>query len=396
MKIQYWGYYVFSVLAVLLFFLEQGEMSKRFGEEEASYSGLNYIIVSMIFLSGTYIILNKRYLLRTKLKKWFVSTMSVIYVITVIWSLFYPLASRNTYGYILLPIFMFLFMNIITYLMNKMDKIYLICYTMYMIGLLLSAYYFYNYRNNVYYDIESASNTSYTVLYFLPIMLCVSQKWLRYVAMAIVALAIMLSLKRGGFIAIIFGVAAYFYISQIKMSGKRIRLGGWLVFVVVGILGYWFIARVNNVLVDNLMYDRMAMIEETGGSGRENIYKNVINLIGTEHFGYFLFGHGWCGTERDTFSHLTAHNDFLEVLYDFGIIAFVLYILMIVELFRLTRLLINIKSEYAPAMGASLAIFFVNSMVSHIIIYCQYLLIFAMFWGFISGTNKTFKSLLSR
>ena len=113
MKIQYWGYYVFSVLAVLLFFLEQGEMSKRFGEEEASYSGLNYIIVSMIFLSGTYIILNKRYLLRTKLKKWFVSTMSVIYVITVIWSLFYPLASRNTYGYILLPIFMFLFMNTI-------------------------------------------------------------------------------------------------------------------------------------------------------------------------------------------------------------------------------------------------------------------------------------------
>ena len=85
---------------------------------------------------------------------------------------------------------------------------------------------------------------------------------------------------------------------------------------------------------------------------------------------------------------ITAHNDYLEVLYDFGIIAFVLYVSFVVQLLKMCRRLIAMKSEYAPAIGASLAIFFVNSMVSHIWIYNQYLIIFALFWGFINAVEK--------
>lgn len=378
----------FFVFLTAFFFLERGEMFKRFGDEESSFAGLNYYIVGMIILFGLYVFFNRNNMLHTKLLKRYAVATIVVYVITVFWSLFHVLPTRNVYGYFILPFFAFMFMSVITRIINN-DNI--IIYSMYIVGVLLAVFYFINYRNNIFYDVGRQSNTSYTVLYFLPIMLCVRNKLLRYFALVITVFAIMFSLKRGGFIALIVGVAVFFYINQISLKAKRLKVGGWLGIIIVAIIGYYLIIKINSSLIDNLMFDRMNDMQNTGGSGREDIYMDVLHLIGTENFGNFMFGNGWCATMSDTYYRLTAHNDFLEVLYDFGIVAFVFYIMFIVELFRLTRLLIKNKSIYAPAMGASLAIFLVNSMVSHIWIYCQYLLIFAVFWGFINAIEKKYQ-----
>ena len=386
MKGRFINYFFLFVFSTLLFILERGEMFKRFAsDEDSSFAALSYIIVAMIALSGFYILVNKRYLLHTKLLIRYTTTMIVIYVLTIIWSLFYPLSSRNVYGYFLLPVFVFAFMNVITRLIDKQS---IIVHTLYVVGVLCAAYYLFNYTNNTYYDVERQSNTSYTVLYFFPIMLCTPKKWLRYVAIGLVVLIVMLSLKRGGFVAVLFAVAVYLYISQISLKGKRLKIWGMIVFLVLCAVAYLAVIRINSVLLGNMMFDRLSLIEETGGSGRESIYRDVLNLIASSRPVNFLFGHGWCATERDSFFHLTAHNDFLEILYDFGIIAFVLYIMVIVELFKLAKVLIKHKSDYAPALGSSIAIFIVNSMVSHIWIYCQYLLIFAVFWGVVSAVDQ--------
>lgn len=385
MRSRFTNYFFFFSLTVLFFIIERGEMFRRFGDEKATFEMLNYVILAMITLSGLYILSNKKYLLKTTLQKRFVTTMVYIYILTVIWSLFHPLSTRNVYIYFLLPVFMFLYMSVVTRLV---DKINVVLYSLYIIGILLVVYYFLNYTNNIFYNVERQSNTSYTVLYFLPIMLCVNNKWLRYIAIMLVSLVVMFSLKRGGFIAVLLAIAVYFYIDQIKLKGKQMKLWGWLLFLGLGVAAYFAVIRVNNVLLNNLLFDRMSMIDETGGSGREYIYKDVFSLIGSGHILNFIFGHGWCATARDTLTHLTAHNDFLEVLYDFGIVAFVLYIMFVVELFKVAKRMIREKSIYAPAIGTSLVIFLTNSMVSHIWIYCRFLLIFAVFWGIINATYK--------
>lgn len=391
MKGRFFNYFFLFLISTLFFVLERGEMFRRFGDEDASFGALNYVIVSLIVLAAIYIIVSRLYISRGIFLSRFCITILVIYFLTIIWSLFYPLSSRNVYGYFLVPLFMFLFMNVYT-CVNKNTSAVL--YTMYIVGVLLAVYYFLNYKNNIYYNIEKQSNTSYTVLYLLPIMLSVPKKWLRYVAMALVVLVVMFSLKRGGFIAVILGLVVYFYISQIKMKGRKLKIWGVLLFGVISYLIYYLTIRVNNEVLGDMLFNRMLIIEETGGGGRMSIYENIINLFVTSHPLNILFGHGWCGTERDTIYHLTAHNDFLEVLYDFGVIAFVLYFSVIIQLFKLEKKLIRNGSEFAPAFGTSVAIFLANSMVSHIWIYCQYLLIFAVFWGVVSATEINKKNIL--
>lgn len=375
-------YFVFFLIIFLLYLLERGEMAVRFGVYESSFAYQNIFVVAMIILSTYYVLVNNRSFYYTRFFKRFSATLILIYFLTVIWSLADPLHSRNVYGFLILPLFLYAFIFVYTI---KTENTNVILYSFYSVGLLLAAYFFMNYNNNVFYDIEQQTNTSYAVLYFLPMMLCAPKKWLRYAAIVLTIFTVMFSLKRGGFVAILMAAAAFFYISEVKLGGRRLRIWGWLLFVVIGIVGYWAVTRINDIMLDNLMFNRMSYIEETEGSGRGKIWRNVIEMIGSQGAGGLLVGHGWRATADNTISHLTAHNDFLEILYDFGIVAFVLYLLMISEMIRLTRFLIKNKSEYAPAMGAMLVIFFVNSMVSHIMIYCQYLLIFSLSWGFFSA-----------
>lgn len=66
---------------------------------------------------------------------------------------------------------------------------------------------------------------------------------------------------------------------------------------------------------------------------------------------------------------LSAHNDYLEAWYDFGIIGMGLYVLAMLSLFKDIIVCIKVKKQYAPAMAALGAIILVLSMISHIAIY---------------------------
>lgn len=361
--------------------------SRLIMEEESSFAALNYIIVAIILIAGISYFRNKNKWPHDKLTKKFVNFTLVVYVLTIFGSLLYALPTRNVYGYILVPLVMYLYMAIFV---QRQEEEKLVIITMYVITLVLAFFYFTNYFTNVLYlyDIAQVTNTSYTILYFLPFLLCARKNIFRIASIILVLLAVMFSLKRGGFIAFILSVAVYLYIHQIKMKKKKIKLWGWIMVLFVAAGVYLLVVRINSEVLGDLLFTRISGVQEEGGSGRSGIYREVFRLIGDSSVLGIFLGHGWCGTVRDTTFHLTAHNDFLEVFYDFGIIGFVLYIAFIVQLVKLYRRLIRNNSEYAPAMGASLVMFFVNSMVSHIVIYCQYMLIFTVFWGFISASEN--------
>ncbi len=133
------------------------------------------------------------------------------------------------------------------------------------------------------------------------------------------------------------------------------------------------------------MLERMASIESDGGSGRVEIWLHTIDMIEESEPAELLFGHGFNTVYRHSSLKLSAHNDILEIIYDYGFVGLAAYAAFCVYLlcyfFRVLR--------YKPALAApylvSGALFACMTMVSHLIIYPTYFLFLCAFWGIVIG-----------
>ena len=301
------------------------------------------------------------------------------YVLTIFWSLFYPLNSRIVLFSSFLPIcFWLLGDSLCVYKREDTIKLYLpICF------IFLAIYFFLSFDVTLMLDKEHAAiNASYVIIYLLPFILLSEKRFIRILGIIITALISVASLKRGGMISLSVGLLFYLIVYFKVKTGKSISLKGIFFLALAGLAIFYLITYLNESM-EGLVFNRFTSIEQDGGSGREDIYKEVQGMISNSSFGGLLFGHGWNGVMRDSASKLSAHNDFLEIIYDFGVIAFVLYIIFVFKLLAHLFKLIKHNHPEAPALSASIGIFLANSMFSHIYIYAWYIIIFTFFWGFI-------------
>lgn len=82
---------------------------------------------------------------------------------------------------------------------------------------------------------------------------------------------------------------------------------------------------------------------------------------------------------------LSAHNDFLEVLFVTELIGLILYLLLHIYLIKRLFFLKRNKSELFLPYLASYITMFIMSMVSHLILYPTYFTFLATFWGAVEG-----------
>lgn len=311
--------------------------------------------------------------------------MLILYLISVFFSLFNPFPARMYYGLIILPLLLYYFIYFVTtYINNSVFPLW--GFTI--VVILLAMFYFTNYYENVLYDITHQSNASYSVLYFLPFMLCHKNKWLKIFFVFLTFTAILFSLKRGGFFAFLFALAIYLFIEEFLVTKRNNKLKG-LFIIVIAVFSISYLIAEFNQSNEGILSDRIDTMVGTGGSGRMDIYESKLELISESSPVGFLFGHGYLSTQNDDPRiKLTAHNDFLEVLYDFGCVTLIFFILLYVSLIKHCKLMIVNKSRFAAPLACSIAIFFVNSMVAHIVIYFHYMMIFALFWGYLLAADK--------
>ena len=81
----------------------------------------------------------------------------------------------------------------------------------------------------------------------------------------------------------------------------------------------------------------------------------------------------------------TAHNDFLEILYDYGIIGIILYLTFIISLFNVLKKSKRYNVQMHQALIASLLVFFLLSLYTHLNLYPENYLYLTGIWGFIIG-----------
>lgn len=216
---------------------------------------------------------------------------------------------------------------------------------------------------------------SYYVLYTLPLILLTGGRKMRIFFIIFTALVLSTSSKRAGVISMTGGLMAYWLVDNLFMGKLKLTslFGGvFLAAVLAG--GFFYIASSEETTI----LERFENIQEDGGSERDVLWEDVINKIGSSDIPELIAGHGYNTVSRDSNYGRSAHNDFLEVTYDYGVIGLVLYLIAFFAFAKDTIVHIIRKTKYAPMMAFTMAIYFFLSMVSHIIIYPWANLLFMM------------------
>ena len=228
-------------------------------------------------------------------------------------------------------------------------------------------------------------STAYYTLFFLPFALLSDKKVIKWGGTVLVLYTLLLCMKRTGFIAFVAGIVVYIlveYRSAPKGSKKRVfvLLGGLLALTAM----YFFIME--NTRGTFSVIDRLLSIGQTSNEGREDVWPVVISMIRHSDIIALIFGHGFDTVIENSPLALSAHCDFLEVIYDYGVSGLLLYLTFYKRLWNGFIKMYRQGSELAAPMSFTFVTAFVVSLFSHLIIFPTYFLGFCLFWGLAIGS----------
>lgn len=357
-----------SYFLALIAFAMSACFVMREQEADGASEVSKYVIalVSIIWLAFPMLTLQKGYIFE---KPSFVIIAFNIYLFwVVIISTIMPGHNDTTTSYInsiiwvILPIL--IFNTSYYYVLHKGTNGTLESCFVYITGLFVITYFSFFDLDNILLNIHLGS--SYYALYILPIALIKPSITTRLLSIITVSLAIFSSVKRGGVMALALGLLAYIITQQIV--SKRNKFSKVIIGIAI-LLIFAYIFFYIGTLGDNNIFERFETIQEDQGSGRTEVWEEAWRLINDQGFGNYLIGNGFNTVVENSFLLLSAHNDYLEAWFDFGLIGVLLYSIAILGYLRITFLCVLRKRKYAPEMVLLASIIIVLSLISHIAIY---------------------------
>ncbi|MCI7430206.1 MAG: O-antigen ligase family protein [Bacteroidales bacterium] len=244
------------------------------------------------------------------------------------------------------------------------------------VGMLIIAYFFLqNWRFMNAID-EAHMGTAYWILFLMPILLHTPHKWLRYAGLILVGAILFASFKRGGILAFGCGLLAYLFVKEILIGRKFTKL----IFFVIAIMALVLVFIVVDNALDNLFTERFMNIKDDGGSGRDQVWATTWRMIQQSDLEHLLFGHGHNSVLTNSPLRLSAHNDFLECIYDFGLFGSLFYFMLHISLIRQIFRNIRLRNPEAAIMAFTYSFFLILSLMSHVLIY-PWLAFMGLSWG---------------
>ena len=225
----------------------------------------------------------------------------------------------------------------------------------------------------------AGSNSIYYVLLLCPFIFLVKNKSHVLLLTLLPITSFFVSSKSTCIISSVIILTYYIYttFTGIRLSKKFFLLVGGFIFV-------YFISLFFNF--SDTFLDLQRDIN-SGGNGRSDIALQVLyNFWNHSSLSEMLLGHGTNAVAKTI--NIGAHNDFLETLYNYGLIGIGLFFLFWYNLIKNVRYLAN-GSEEKKAYIISLIVFFVCCMVSKLLGTQIQMLLLAIFWGIILKQNDT-------
>lgn len=229
-----------------------------------------------------------------------------------------------------------------------------------------------------------AKNVIFFPLLLAPWVASVQSIKSRWIAMAILILLTFFSLKRSALLIILVCFALVFFDKRDRKAKSNVSSRIIVFVLLAGIVGYLGFSP-SSPLAD--MQTRFQDINEDEGNGRLDIYAMVtasFEKLPTENkilgAGYKQVQNSLTGGALD--ASLSAHNDFLEVLYDYGIVGEILFVLLLLTLLVRTIKFVRKRLWYGIPLMMTFMTTLIMCLFSNLIIYPTYFLFLVSFWAF--------------
>lgn len=252
------------------------------------------------------------------------------------------------------------------------------------------------YCSNTFLDF-SISNKNYvqTSIYYLicmlPFIYIFPQKKIKLFFLILICLLTFISFKRSAIVVLLITLLINICINVKKINIKQIFKYLILIILIFSII-FSIYMKMKNWNINDLMDIFNIWNNRLGESGaRESIYSYVLQMQFDSSILEWIFGHGYNAVKDTGFYGLSSHCDYLEILFNYGIISEILFLYFIITLIKRTIRLVKQNSIFGNGYASSVIIFTIASLPSHMLTYSTYFLIICFFWGYMESINENCK-----
>lgn len=226
---------------------------------------------------------------------------------------------------------------------------------------------------------EVTNNAGYYFVALMPLACFFSKRLLfQYLYLAVCMIMIVVAMKRGAIL--VGGVCMVFFLYRAISSSSSWKKFMYIILSVLIVLGaYYFVLY---QLETNLYFQsRLEATLEGNSSRRDELYMTFLDMMFDRNILYILFGQGADSTVRLGPNY--AHNDWLEIGVNQGILGILVYAFFMFKLFRFWSS-ISRNVTLKTAMGMIVIIVFLKSIfsmsVNNLDIYVSLVLGYSMAW----------------
>lgn len=229
----------------------------------------------------------------------------------------------------------------------------------------------------------AATNSIYYILGIVPFVFLTSNIWIRFLGLGFISCAIIISGKSTCLIALLFIWLLFIVKFLSKQNISKSKLITRLVLIIVFMFAVFKIVSI--YIMDG---DTASIFTNTweelisGGNGRADIYSATWEAFVSSPIIKQIFGHGF--NSINLVIGIGTHNDFLMVLYNYGLIGFILYLYFWFSLIKGIIYLKKANSKFLLAYEVSIIVYFFISMASNVLNTQVQFLLLCMFWGLCS------------
>ena len=243
------------------------------------------------------------------------------------------------------------------------------------------------FQNDISSSIESniQKNLIFWVLCTVPAIFLIRKETLKTILLFIALLLCLLMSKRSALIAILLISALYFYYSNLSKNKKNNALKRLFIIVIfsLGIFYFTKSRKFPDLLEVNI--ERFSSVGEDKGSGRMLIWNDVLNRLSNNESLEWFVGNGMGSSQSKTLYRTTSHNDFLTLLFEFGILSVGFYLVFILLLIKRLFKLYRSNSYLFMAYASASIIIVVLSGVSDLFVSYSYIIFLMAIIGLIEA-----------
>lgn len=202
---------------------------------------------------------------------------------------------------------------------------------------------------------EVTNNAGYIILPLIPLMAFLNKKpLLQFMGLIICMLLILFAMKRG---AILIGAICLLYFVYFSLKSASRNMALWVFLSSIGLIVAGYFIIVDMVGASEYFQSRIEETLEGNTSSRDVLYGDFVSYIFyNTDFLQFLFGSGANATLKVSVNY--AHNDWLEIAVNQGLIGVVVFFVYWIAFYKSCK---RIKSN-PPARLAITLIFFIYFM----------------------------------